>query len=144
VFVASGGFDSATTILKGGGEKVSFGGTGINTSITGGGTEIVAGGIASGTVVSSGGTLDVLAGGTATAPNLLSGGTAIVGGTLVIENQTVTVGSNSIRLSSGGKLELENGSVTGPSTIFPLYAATRVPFQCLVGTNVIVGEHEQL
>jgi hypothetical protein len=93
VFVASGGFDSATTILKGGGEKVSFGGTGINTSITG---------VASGTVVSSGGTLDVLAGGTATAPNLLSGGTAIVGGTLVIENQTVTVGSNSIRLSSGG------------------------------------------
>lgn len=132
--MASGGFDSATTILKGGGEKVSFGGTGINTSITGGGTEIVAGGIASGTVVSSGGTLDVLAGGTATAPNLLSGGTAIVGGTLVIENQTVTVGSNSIRLSSGGKLELENGSVTGP-----LRVVKGATVDALIGTNVLSG-----
>jgi autotransporter passenger strand-loop-strand repeat protein len=92
-------------ISNGGTQNVAGRAITVATTIESGGTEIVSvGGNANSTTVSAGGTLNVLAGGTATAPDLRPGGAIHVGGTLVIESQSVTVSSGGIVL--GGVAEV--------------------------------------
>ena len=89
---------------------MTFGGTGIDTSISSGGTEIVsAGGAASDTNVSSGGALIVSSGGVADPTTIFSGGTETVraGGT-----------DDGARISSGGKLFVQSGGTAIDITIF--------------------------
>ena len=74
----------------------------------------------------------MLAGGTATAPDLRPGGAIYVGGTLVIESQSVTVSSGGIVLNASAQMDLLSGHVSGALSV-----ASGATVNASSGTNVL-------
>jgi autotransporter passenger strand-loop-strand repeat protein len=105
---------SSTEVRSGGVQVVEDYATASATAIDTGGTQIVENSaLAVETTVSSGGALHILNGATAESPHLMSGGTIFVGGTLLINSETVSAISGGIVLTPGGQVDLEEGIVSG-------------------------------
>jgi len=112
--------------------------TAIGTVVNSGGEESVEdSATASSTTISKGGLVDVGIYASAVNP-VMSGGSLFVGGTLLIEDASLSVSAGAVTLSAGAQIDLENGQLS--SVELPIYEIpSGVTVDAIGGTNALSG-----
>ena len=133
ITVFSGQVETSATILAGGYELVSSGGTASGTTVNGGSEVVYAGGTASGTVVGSGGVEYIASGGMARGATVNNGG----------QQNVAAGGSATGSMVSNGGVQLDAGNtsgtqVSGGGGVYVEFGGLAVGMQVSNGGTVIV------